>query len=170
VVQRASAIIVSGVDPEQAEAIGTALRAERVFRLRRYLEPPRLVEPAGRVVSPVAGTRVLALAGLARPARVFADLAGEGWTVAGEMVFGDHHRYTSADLARIVSEMRAVCFKDVATTEKDLVRLLPLRPFPVPVAWVPLQVSVEPAAEFREWIGRKVAMRNAELRMCSTFA
>ena len=36
----------------------------------------------------------------------------------------------------------------VLTTEKDLVRLLPLRPLPLPVAWVPLQVSIEPAAEF----------------------
>jgi tetraacyldisaccharide 4'-kinase len=156
VVRRASAVIVASADPAQAAAIGATLGAANVFRLRRYLERPRLVEPAGRIVSPAAGTRVLALAGLARPDRFFADLAGEGWTVAGELAFGDHHRYAPPDLARIVAEMRAVRAVMVVTTEKDLVRLLPLRPLPVPVAWAPMQVSIEPAAEFNEWLAGRL--------------
>jgi tetraacyldisaccharide 4'-kinase len=154
VVRRASAVIVATADSGQAAAAGAALGVPTVFRLRRSLERPRLVEPAGRVVSPAAGTRVLAVAGLARPERFFADLAGEGWTVAGQMSFDDHHRYTPADLSRVVAEMRAVRAVMVVTTEKDLVRLLPLRPLPVPVAWAPMQVSIEPAAEFREWLAR----------------
>ena len=31
------------------------------------------------------------------------------------------------------------------TTEKDFVRLLPFRPFPVPVAYLPLTMELEPA-------------------------
>jgi tetraacyldisaccharide 4'-kinase len=154
VVRRASAVIVAGADHGQAAAIGAAVGVSTVFRLRRFLDRPRLVEPAGRVVSPAAGTRVLALAGLARPERFFADLAGDGWTVAGQVAFGDHHRYTPSDLAHIVAEMRAARAVMVVTTEKDLVRLLPLRPLPVPVAWAPLQVSVEPAHEFRDWLAK----------------
>jgi len=156
VVRRASAVLVAGADEERAASIGSMLGVARVFRLRRFLEQPRLVEPAGRLVVPAAGTRVLALAGLARPRRFFDDLVGAGWVVAGELAFPDHHRYTSADVARIVSEMRAVRAVMVVTTEKDLVRLLPLRPLPVPVAWTPMQVSIEPSAEFQAWLGERL--------------
>jgi tetraacyldisaccharide-1-P 4'-kinase len=40
----------------------------------------------------------------------------------------------------------------VVTTEKDLVRLQPLEPLPFPVAVVPLEVSIEPEDEFKEWV------------------
>jgi tetraacyldisaccharide-1-P 4'-kinase len=75
------------------------------------------------------------------------------------MSFGDHHRFTAADLARIVAEMRAVRAVMVVTTEKDLVRLLPLRPLPVPVAWAPMQVTIEPAAEFKDWLAGQLNSR-----------
>jgi tetraacyldisaccharide 4'-kinase len=161
VVRHASAVVVTSSDPEQAVAIGSAVGVPRVFRLRRFLDPARLLEPAGRVVLPAAGTRVLAVAGLARPERFFADLAEAGWTVAGEMAFRDHHRYTRAEVERITSEMKSVRAVMVVTTEKDLVRLLPLRPLPVPVAWTPMQVSIEPSAEFRQWLAGQLSGREA---------
>jgi tetraacyldisaccharide 4'-kinase len=158
VVRHASAVIVSDADPEQAAAVAAAVGAPAVFRLRRFLDRPRLVEPAGRVVSPAAGTRVLAVAGVARPERFFASLAGQGWTIGGEVVFADHHRYTRADVDRIAGEMRAARAVMVLTTEKDLMRLLPLRPLPVPVAWTPLQVAIEPAREFRAWLIERLGL------------
>lgn len=164
VLRKASALILAGGDDEQAEAIRVAVGVPAVFRCRRHVERPRLVEPAGRVVSPAAGTRVLALAGLARPERFFADLAGAGWTVAAQLTFADHHRYTAADIARIVSEMRAARAVMVVTTEKDLVRLLPLRPLPVPVAWTPMHVTIEPAAEFERWLAGQLLLRSAQGR------
>jgi hypothetical protein len=48
--------------------------------------------------------------------------------------------------------MRAAGAALAVTTEKDLVRMLPLRPLPAPVWWVPLFVGVEPAAEFAAWL------------------
>jgi tetraacyldisaccharide 4'-kinase len=72
--------------------------------------------------------------------------------VAGTLAFGDHHRYTLADLEPVVAAMRDAGAALAVTTEKDLVRLLPLRPLPAPVWWVPLRVSVEPAAEFAAWL------------------
>ena len=156
VARRASALVVAGADPERAAAIGAMLGVARVFRLRRFLEQPRLVEPAGRLVAPAAGTRVLALAGLARPQRFFDDLAEAGWMVAGQVAYADHHRYTPADVSRIVSEMKSVRAVMVLTTEKDLMRLLPLRPLPVPVAWAPMQVSIEPSADFRSWLSERL--------------
>lgn len=148
----ASAIVVPESDDAQAASIGLAVGVERVFRLVRWIERPRLLEPAGRVVTPAAGTRVLAVAGLARPEQFFAGLTADGWTVAATMAFRDHHAYTSADIGRIVATMREARAVMVITTEKDLMRLLGHRPLPVPVAWVPLQVRVEPAAEFRDWL------------------
>jgi hypothetical protein len=40
----------------------------------------------------------------------------------------------------------------IVTTEKDLVRLLPFRPFPLPVAFVPLNIEVEPPGTFDDWL------------------
>jgi tetraacyldisaccharide 4'-kinase len=95
---------------------------------------------------------VLVVAGLARPEGFFAAVAGEGWTVADQLAFPDHHRYGREDLDRIVAAMRSARAVMVLTTEKDLVRMLPLRPLPVPVAWVPLLASIEPAEEFGAWL------------------
>jgi hypothetical protein len=78
--------------------------------------------------------------------------------VAGTLAFGDHHRYTRADLERIAAAMRAAGAALAVTTEKDLVRMLPLRPLPAPVWWVPLRVSVEPAAEFAAWLNRRIGL------------
>jgi hypothetical protein len=48
----------------------------------------------------------------------------------------------------------------ILTTEKDLVRMLPLRPFRMPVAYVPLRVGIEPAAEFRAWLEERLGRRS----------
>jgi tetraacyldisaccharide 4'-kinase len=103
-------------------------------------------------LAPAEGTRVLAVAGVARPQGFFSALAVEGWVLAGQMAFPDHHRFTAADVRRILGAMRDARAGMVVTTEKDLVRLQPLEPLPFTVAWVPLEVAVEPFAEFRTWV------------------
>jgi len=45
----------------------------------------------------------------------------------------------------------------VLTTEKDYVRLLPFRPFALPVGRVPLTMEPEPRAEFRQWLVSSIA-------------
>jgi tetraacyldisaccharide 4'-kinase len=157
VARLADAAIVSAATPSEAEDAGRRLGVARVFRAVRSAEAPRLIEPAGRVVTPAAGTRVLAVAGIARPARFFAELKEAGWVVTGELPFPDHYRYAARDVERIVRAARDARAVMVLTTEKDLVRLLPLRPIPIPLAWVPLRMSVEPAAEFRAWLGARLA-------------
>ena len=116
----------------------------------------RLTHEAGAFTSapfggplPAPGDRVIAMAAIARPERFVAALAGSGFNVASTMFLRDHHRYTPADLARAEREMRdanAVC---IVTTEKDMVRLLPLRPLPFPLAWRRLTTRVEPARDVR---------------------
>ncbi|HEY3384187.1 MAG TPA: tetraacyldisaccharide 4'-kinase [Vicinamibacterales bacterium] len=149
----ADAVIVSDADEAAAMSVGRTLSAAHVFRLTRRLGIPQFVEPpAGMDGSPGPGTRVLGVAGLARPERFFAALAAERWVVADTMAFADHHAFTATDVRRIAGAMSQAGAAIVMTTEKDLMRLLPLCPLPVPVAWVPLEVSVEPAAEFSAWL------------------
>jgi tetraacyldisaccharide 4'-kinase len=159
VVRTASALIVGDADDGRAAEIGVAVGVRDVFRLRRTLDWPRLLEPPAGGARPEAGTRVLAVAGLARPERFFMGVEAEGWTVAGRVAFRDHHRFTGADMGRIAVAMRTARAELVLTTEKDMVRIETLRPLPVPVAWVPLRVSVEPAQKFSEWLIEQIRSR-----------
>jgi len=45
----------------------------------------------------------------------------------------------------------------VLTTEKDAVRLLPLRPLPFAAAFVPLTVTIEPEDVFTRWLLARLA-------------
>ena len=98
------------------------------------------------------GARVLAFAGIASPARFFDDLTTLGCTVTGTRAFRDHHRYLRGDLERLVAEAAASGAERLVTTEKDLVRLLPYRPFPLPVRAVALTMEPVPLPEFRLWL------------------
>ena len=106
VATRADAVIVSGATAAEATDVGRRLDVAQVFCAVRTLDAPRLVEPAGRPVSPAAGTRVLAVAGIARPARFFTDLRESGWVVAAELAFRDHCRFTAREVDRIVRAAR----------------------------------------------------------------
>jgi hypothetical protein len=52
----------------------------------------------------------------------------------------------------MMAEARASDAACVLTTEKDYVRLLPHRPFAVPVAFVPLTMEPEPLPDFKAWL------------------
>jgi tetraacyldisaccharide 4'-kinase len=111
----------------------------QMFRLRRTLQetPPR---------------RVFAVAGIARPQRFFADLRAAGHDVAGQRAFADHHRFSARDVERLVRDARAAGAEALITTEKDYVRLLPFRPFAMPVVRVALTMEPDPLPEFRRWL------------------
>jgi tetraacyldisaccharide 4'-kinase len=95
---------------------------------------------------------VVALAGIAEPERFAQALRGAGWDVVHTAAFGDHHRYRQVDLAGVAAVVARTGAVGVLTTTKDAVRLLPLRPLPVRVAAVPLDVTIEPAGAFAEWL------------------
>jgi tetraacyldisaccharide 4'-kinase len=111
----------------------------QMFRLRKSLgETP--------------ATRVFAIAGIAKPERFFADVRAAGHELAGQKAFADHHRFSARDLERIVRDARAAGADAVITTEKDYVRLLPFRPFAMPVVRLPLTMEPDPLPEFRSWL------------------
>jgi tetraacyldisaccharide 4'-kinase len=149
----ADALVFAPTEEAEEHEVG---EGRPTFVLRRKLGAARLVEGGG-LVEP-GDARVLMVAGIARPERFRSDLQHAGWQLAGERLFGDHERFSRATVAEITAAARAARADLVLTTEKDLVRLLRFRPMPVPVAWVPLSVSIEPAGEFRVWLAERLAL------------
>jgi tetraacyldisaccharide 4'-kinase len=147
---RAHAVILEAADDQARHALAARIGADRVFRLERRLGPVVPMEPARGWRAD--DRRVVAFAGIAGPERFARALRAAGWDVAELLAFGDHHRYERRDLDRIAAAVAASAASGALTTEKDAVRLMRLRPLPVPVAAVPLDVGIEPAAEFRSWL------------------
>ncbi len=114
-----------------------------VFRGRRVLGRPDGVNP---------GSPVFAVAGIAAPEQFFAGLRAAGWDIRGTRIFADHHRYSREDLLKLTTEATASGADAILTTEKDYVRLLPLRPIVMKVGWVPLTMEPDPLPEFRQWL------------------
>ena len=139
----ADALVIDGDEP-----LRTDLK-HRSFFLRRMLTDLQPLEPARPW--PAGRGPVVAVAGIAEPDRFRRALEADGWTVVERLWFPDHHRYTAADVARI-AQVSARTGAPVLTTAKDAVRLLPLRPLPVVVAAVPLEIAIEPAAAFDTWL------------------
>jgi hypothetical protein len=57
----------------------------------------------------------------------------------------------------IADAVRGAGARSVITTEKDFVRLLPFRPFPVTIGYVPLAIEIERPESFDAWLRERVA-------------
>jgi len=143
---RADAVIVD----DGADAGDPALSGRRTFAMRRSIGEAIPLE-SDRPWTPKRGP-VVAVAGIAEPQRFAQALTAAGWTVARLMTFRDHHAYHSRDLAAIATAVRETGAIGAVTTEKDAVRLRWMRPLPVQMASIPLDVSIEPAAVFHAWL------------------
>lgn len=117
-----------------------------VFGMRKTLTVP----PEARA------NAVFAIAGIAVPETFFGDLRRAGCHLTGTRAFGDHHPYSRRDLDGIVSAARARGATDIVTTEKDFVRLLPWRPFAMPIRWTELTMEPDPLPDFRRWLADAV--------------
>jgi len=160
----AHAVLVPSGTDEQARTVAASLGVKSAFRLVRIPGEPRRLDVLGASAPARKATAVLAAAGVARPGRFFEELRAAGWDVKGTVSFADHHRYSRADVADLVEKARSAGALAIVTTEKDLVRMLPFRPMPLPIMWVPLEVRLEPASAFREWLGGRLAAERARGR------
>jgi tetraacyldisaccharide 4'-kinase len=142
----ADCILVPGSD-EDVERVSAAFDRMPVFRVSIQYQP--LVSLDGSAAN---GNRVVAVAGIARPARFFGALRTHGYDVARELSFPDHHWYTRNDLQRIGAAVRATGADLVATTEKDAARL------PRQTAWAVLRMTamIEPADRFASWLKERL--------------
>ena len=103
-------------------------------------------------VPDLAGRTAFAVAGIAKPERFFDDLLAAGCVVAGTRAFRDHHPYSRRDLAAIAADAAARHAQVIITTEKDHVRMLPWRPFPMAVECATLTMEPDPHTDFRHWL------------------
>ncbi len=125
---RADAVVLLGRDQRN---LGPTLSA-RLPLLGARLVP----RPGGERLE---GRKVLAFAGIGRPEKFFATLAGLGAELAETRAFPDHHPYGAAEL-RDLRERAQVLGAVLVTTEKDAVRLAPsqregIETLAVAVAW-----------------------------------
>ena len=141
----ADCLLVPGSNEEVAR-VSAAFDRTPVFRIVNRYAPIRLLDPSG--VPLEAGRRVVAVAGIARPERFFGALREQGYHVARELAFRDHHWFTARDLDRIRQTAREVDAALVVTTEKDAVRL------PAVSGWavLPVEAGIEPADAFAAWL------------------
>ncbi len=111
-----------------ARADGVIVIGADEVGLGRWLPPglPRLdahLVPAASTPD-LAGRRVLAFAGIGRPAKFFASLAQLGAQLVERHEFADHHPYQPAEIQALIGRAAALDALCV-TTEKDRVRLPP---------------------------------------------
>jgi tetraacyldisaccharide 4'-kinase len=149
---RADAVILtraSAVDAEQRRAIRAAVTAAGGRRLEEaWMETehrPIAVRLAGggtRPLDALRGLPVLAFAGIGNPAAFRATLARLAAEVVEFVAFPDHHAYTSADFARLVSRARHGGAALLVTTLKDLVKVPPGCADELPVGAV--EIAIEP--------------------------
>ena len=78
----------------------------------------------GPEATKLAGSRVVAFAGIGRPEKFFATLAATGADITDRIPFPDHHAFSAADTAMLTARARQLDAR-LVTTEKDWVRLNP---------------------------------------------
>jgi tetraacyldisaccharide 4'-kinase len=143
----AHALLVTGTSQDAAH-VSAAINVAPSFTLVSRFAPLRRLR--ADEAAPVAGngTRVVAVAGIARPERFFSALRSQGWDVAREISFPDHHWFTAQDLASVQDVLTHVGADLVVTTEKDAVRVGELPRWAV----LPMRAVIEPENEFRAWL------------------
>ena len=97
-------------------------------KLRRYVGPKTriyLIRRTLQLDSPPTPHGVLAFSAIARPQGFVAMLKGCGLRVIDSVAFPDHHRYTAADIGRLVQQLKSGDAQAFITTEKDAVKITP---------------------------------------------
>lgn len=148
----ADAVLVTAGYPAAVDRIARALGVPTAFGVIRVLGAPRRVAPPRDSVVVPPDSRVFAVAGIARPSRFFADVESAGWNLVGTLAFRDHHRFGQRDIRRIARAARASAASMVLTTEKDAVRLAACDLGDLPIASVPIHITIDPADAFRDWL------------------
>jgi len=115
--------------PPPDKGLAAILRGRPVLRTR--IRPVKLVTADGTEMplSRLAGKRVFAFAGIARPDSFRQTLQGLGADIAGFRALPDHHRYGAEDVRRIERAFDETGAEILVTTEKDGVKLSGPVPF-----------------------------------------
>jgi tetraacyldisaccharide 4'-kinase len=111
----AQAMIVIGEgDAGEKSARLAAEQGLPVFHAELEADPSSVAE--------LKGERVFAFAGIGAPEKFFRSLETAGAIVGATKSFGDHHRYTEAEAAGLLTQAKSGGLA-LVTTEKDLARM-----------------------------------------------
>jgi tetraacyldisaccharide 4'-kinase len=127
-------------------APGTPLLAARYVPVECWDARRGQSVPLGQL----ARARLLAFAGIASPAGFQATLAELGVDVGATATFPDHHWYQERDLAGLEGRVAGAGLDGLVTTEKDWVRLRPLRPCRIPLYVVSVKLHL--VAGHADWL------------------
>jgi len=151
--KRANVLAIPAEDPEFESELLAWGWSGPVWRLRRRMEIPQFT---GSVV---------AFCGIARPRQFFAGLRDNGITLAAEVPFADHHRYTQRDIERLIAKARSAGATSFITTEKDEVRLgsslASKFPPSLPLRTARLSLSIEDESQASDWLAGKLGVDRA---------
>jgi tetraacyldisaccharide 4'-kinase len=111
-----------------------------IWRVRRRMDVPQVAGP------------VVAFCGIARQEQFFHGLEAAGLTLAGRMVFSDHHPYSHADVERLGRAARTAGASALVTTLKDRVRLGAVPDTELPILTAGLRVEIEDEERALEWL------------------
>jgi tetraacyldisaccharide 4'-kinase len=158
----ADAILMGSGEPSRFGRAVAALGVPTVFRTERTLVDVHMMS-SGKVIEPQMVGPVFAVAGIAKPHRLFETLASRGWRLGGTLVFRDHHRFSQSDVSRISQAARDAQTHIVITTSKDAVRFEPLDYSPLALAVATIATGVEPASTFAAWLRDRLSRARAQL-------
>ena len=158
----ADVVLVPG-DEEDAERVASATGIRPSYTVRTLAGAPKRLLPFGAAFDS-AERRAIAVAGIARPERFFRTAREQGWDVASELVFKDHHWFTRRDVDRMLMAAEAAGASVILTTEKDGVRLLdlPLGVTSLPIVFLPVTAAIEPPASWAGWLRHRLAAAREE--------
>jgi len=117
--QRADVVVVR---EDEFEVVGKRVWAgvregAQMWTVRRALRFPAPLFVFG------AGLRPVAFCAIARPEGFAAMLQEAGCGIVETVAFGDHHRYSMADVERVIEVAKGLNGSGFVTTEKDAVKL-----------------------------------------------
>jgi tetraacyldisaccharide 4'-kinase len=141
--RRAEVIAIPADDPELEVELKAWGWEGPIWRLHRKMEVPFI------------DGSVTAFCGIARPEPFFTGLEAAGLRIAARLAFPDHHRYTAADLKRLITAAGKSGAAALITTEKDKVRLGELSsafPDSLPLNTAGLRIEIESEDEAIEWL------------------
>ena len=152
---RAADALLVPAPAADVERIAASIGVRPAYAVVHRYDPPRSLTPYGAPANVPAGSRIVAVAGIARPHRFFTALRDQGWDVAREIEFRDHHWFSAQDVMSVEEMLGAASARIVMTTEKDAVRLDDME-ITVPWAYLPMRVEIEPADAFAAWLSERV--------------
>jgi tetraacyldisaccharide 4'-kinase len=153
--RRSHLILFTKVEhPEAYQSLEAILRevhpSPQIFH--SHYEPVGLIGPGAEreELHSMQGKRVLAVSGIANPNYFSSLLKKCGMKILGEMLFPDHHLYTSEDLNSIQKEANGV--DRIITTEKDMVKLMELDIRNLPIRALRIEMKIWEEEEFYQKI------------------